>query len=248
MTLIVPCGGLLADYLRKNGIMSTTNVRKLFNCGGFGMEALFFLVVANCATDKSGTTATLALTVGVACSGFAISGFNVNHLDIAPRYASILMGMSNGVGTIAGLLVPIFVDNITRHKDPLSWRKVFVTAACVHFVGVTFYAIFCSGELQEWADPSLEEKAAWNPLDELSQQRPPVPPPPQVMQTQFIVSTFDSCLYFHSLLYIDFYGVKLEKRLKSRVCREYRDICEKEKSKNYRDSNQALTSNNSKSL
>ena len=27
---------------------------------------------------------------------------NVNHLDIAPRYASILMGISNGVGTFAG--------------------------------------------------------------------------------------------------------------------------------------------------
>jgi ACS family sodium-dependent inorganic phosphate cotransporter-like MFS transporter 6/7/8 len=186
--MIVPCGGLLADHLRKRGIMSTTNVRKLFNCGGFGMEAIFFLVVANCTTHRNGAAATLALTIGVACSGFAISGFNVNHLDIAPRYASILMGMSNGIGTIAGLLVPFFVDNITRHKDPYSWRNVFVTAACVHFVGVTFYAIFCSGELQPWADPVSEEKASWNPLDDLAHRRPPAPPAAQVMQTQFIVS------------------------------------------------------------
>merc|ERR1712012_467748 len=34
MTTIVPLGGQLADYLRKNGIMTTTTVRKLFNCGG----------------------------------------------------------------------------------------------------------------------------------------------------------------------------------------------------------------------
>lgn len=27
MTLIVPFGGVLADYLRKSGIMTTTNVR-----------------------------------------------------------------------------------------------------------------------------------------------------------------------------------------------------------------------------
>ena len=33
---------------------------------------------------------------------FECAGFNVNHLDIAPRYASILMGISNGVGTFAG--------------------------------------------------------------------------------------------------------------------------------------------------
>jgi ACS family sodium-dependent inorganic phosphate cotransporter-like MFS transporter 6/7/8 len=47
MTIIVPLGGMLADHLRKNGIMTTTNVRKLFNCGGFGLEGLFFLFVAH---------------------------------------------------------------------------------------------------------------------------------------------------------------------------------------------------------
>jgi MFS transporter, ACS family, solute carrier family 17 (sodium-dependent inorganic phosphate cotransporter), member 6/7/8 len=60
--------------------------------------------------------AVTALTLGVAFSGFAISGYNVNHLDIAPRYASILMGMSNGIGTIAGLICPIAIDHLTRDK------------------------------------------------------------------------------------------------------------------------------------
>jgi hypothetical protein len=46
---------------------------------------------------------------------FHVTGFNVNHLDIAPRYASILMGMSNGIGTIAGLICPIAIDNITEN-------------------------------------------------------------------------------------------------------------------------------------
>lgn len=34
MTIIVPFGGQLADYLRSHNLMSTTNVRKLMNCGG----------------------------------------------------------------------------------------------------------------------------------------------------------------------------------------------------------------------
>jgi MFS transporter, ACS family, solute carrier family 17 (sodium-dependent inorganic phosphate cotransporter), member 6/7/8 len=46
MTIIVPLGGLLADYVRRIGYLSTTNVRKIFNCGGFGLEAFFFVVVA----------------------------------------------------------------------------------------------------------------------------------------------------------------------------------------------------------
>jgi len=158
MTTIVPLGGQLADYLRKNEIMTTTTVRKLFNCGGFGGEALFLLVVAYSHTE---TQAVVALIIAVGSSGFAISGFNVNHLDIAPRYASILMGISNGVGTFAGMICPIVTEQITKDETPgtppddaeirLMWQKVFIIAALVHFVGVIFYAIFASGEIQDWA-------------------------------------------------------------------------------------------------
>ncbi|CAF4862872.1 unnamed protein product [Pieris macdunnoughi] len=155
MTSLVPIGGMMADYLRKNNIMTTTNVRKLFNCGGFGLEAFFFVLVAY-ADNKY--VATIELTLGVACSGFAISGYNVNHLDIAPRYASILMGLSNGIGTIAGFVVPIVIDYMTQEKDKLEkaiteWREVFLMGATVHFIGITIYGIFASGELQPWADP-----------------------------------------------------------------------------------------------
>lgn len=77
------------------------------------MEATFFLIMAYSHTI---TQATTALSIGVAFSGFAISGFNVNHLDIAPRYASILMGLSNGIGTIAGAIIPHVVHAIVKHK------------------------------------------------------------------------------------------------------------------------------------
>lgn len=68
--------------------------------------------------------AVTALTLGVAFSGFAISGYNVNHLDIAPRYASILMGMSNGIGTMAGIICPIVIDHLT--EDKVSHMEFYV--------------------------------------------------------------------------------------------------------------------------
>ena len=37
MGCVVLGGGRLADYLRSNKILSTTAVRKIFNCGGFWM-------------------------------------------------------------------------------------------------------------------------------------------------------------------------------------------------------------------
>ncbi|CAI9734016.1 vesicular glutamate transporter 1-like isoform X2 [Octopus vulgaris] len=162
MAIIVPFGGQLADFLRRNGYLSTTNVRKIFNCGGFGMEAVFLLGVGYTA-DR--VTAIICLTLAVGFSGFAISGFNVNHLDIAPRYASILMGLSNGVGTLSGMLCPPITEMLTKIPDVSSWEHVFLIASMVHFGGVIFYAIFASGELQPWAEPPPEDE--WKPEDTL---------------------------------------------------------------------------------
>ncbi|XP_055336533.1 vesicular glutamate transporter 1-like [Paramacrobiotus metropolitanus] len=158
MSIIVPFGGMLADWLRRR-YWTTTTVRKVFNCGGFGGEAIFLLVVAYARSEGLAIT---SLIVAVGCSGFAISGFNVNHLDIAPRYASILMGFSNGVGTISGLMCPLVTESLTAHHSPEEWEKVFLIAAVIHICGVIFYGIFASGEKQPWADPPAEETNAWH--------------------------------------------------------------------------------------
>uniref|UniRef100_A0AAR2M3E8 Vesicular glutamate transporter 1 n=1 Tax=Pygocentrus nattereri TaxID=42514 RepID=A0AAR2M3E8_PYGNA len=169
MTIVVPIGGQLADYLRSNNIMSTTNVRKLMNCGGFGLEATFLLVVGFSHT-KGVAISFLVLAVGF--SGFAISGFNVNHLDIAPRYASILMGISNGVGTLSGMVCPLIVGAMTKHKTREEWQYVFLIASLVHYGGVIFYGIFASGEKQAWAEPenTSEEKCGILGEDELADE------------------------------------------------------------------------------
>ncbi|XP_064515833.1 vesicular glutamate transporter 2 [Pseudopipra pipra] len=169
MTIIVPIGGQIADFLRTRQILSTTNVRKIMNCGGFGMEATLLLVVGY-SHSKGVAISFLVLAVGF--SGFAISGFNVNHLDIAPRYASILMGISNGVGTLSGMVCPIIVGAMTKNKTREEWQYVFLIAALVHYGGVIFYGIFASGEKQPWADPeqTSEEKCGFIHEDELAEE------------------------------------------------------------------------------
>ncbi|GCC38497.1 hypothetical protein chiPu_0017011 [Chiloscyllium punctatum] len=132
MTIVVPIGGQIADFLRSRNILSTTTVRKIMNCGGF----------------------------------------NVNHLDIAPRYASILMGISNGVGTLSGMICPLIVGAMTSHKTREEWQHVFVIASVVHYSGVIFYGIFASGEKQDWADPDQgsEDKCGIIGHDELAEE------------------------------------------------------------------------------
>nr|XP_030115969.3 vesicular glutamate transporter 1 [Taeniopygia guttata] len=181
MTIVVPIGGQIADLLRSRGLMSTTNVRKMMNCGGFGMEATLLLVVGY---SHSRAVAISFLVLAVGFSGFAISGFNVNHLDIAPRYASVLMGLSNGVGTLSGMVCPLIVGALTRHKTREEWQWVFLIAALVHYGGVAFYGAFASGEPQPWAEPPREEAEPLAPTgddeeeeeDEEGGVGPPGPP------------------------------------------------------------------------
>uniref|UniRef100_A0A8D0HG77 Vesicular glutamate transporter 1 n=1 Tax=Sphenodon punctatus TaxID=8508 RepID=A0A8D0HG77_SPHPU len=159
MTIIVPIGGQIADFLRSRGIMTTTNVRKMMNCGGEteGWE---------------GRQGEVLSSGRVTHSPSVPIGFNVNHLDIAPRYASILMGISNGVGTLSGMVCPLIVGAMTKHKTREEWQYVFLIASLVHYGGVIFYGIFASGEKQPWAEPeeTSDEKCGFIHEDELADE------------------------------------------------------------------------------
>ena len=45
----------------------------------------------------------------------AIAGFHINHIDLAPQYAGILMGITNSVATIPGIIGPLIAKTIA-HK------------------------------------------------------------------------------------------------------------------------------------
>lgn len=59
----------------------------------------------------------------------------MNHLDIAPRYASILMGISNGVGTLSGMVCPLIVGAMTKNKVGKRIQAVWVR---VRFMGIQY--------------------------------------------------------------------------------------------------------------
>ena len=56
------------------------------------------------------------LILGVGFSGLNAVGYAVNHLDIAPRYAGILMGVSNTFASIPGFLSPMLTGHIAKNK------------------------------------------------------------------------------------------------------------------------------------
>ena len=75
----------------------------LFAWAGFLGASLALLAMPAARTLRGGTLATTA-TLGLAA--FSRGGFSVNHMDIAPAHAGILMGLSNSAGTLAGQPAP----------------------------------------------------------------------------------------------------------------------------------------------
>ena len=47
--------------------------------------------------------------------------YRVNHLDIAPKHASVLMGIGNTVATLPGVVSPIITGYIVQNKVSLSY-------------------------------------------------------------------------------------------------------------------------------
>lgn len=93
-------GGITADHLikRKWGV---TRVRKLLNSAGFAAASVALMLLPSAPT----------LGMAVALSSMALGslaiargGYSVNHMDIAPRHAGVLMGFSNGAGSMAGMI------------------------------------------------------------------------------------------------------------------------------------------------
>nr|CAD7427055.1 unnamed protein product [Timema monikensis] len=123
--------------------------RKLFTCSAFMGQAVFMLMTCFLLTP---TGAVSCLTAAVGLGAFAWSGFSVNHLDIAPQHASVLMGLSNTVATLPGIISPSITGILVQNKTVDEWRVVFYMASFIYLFGALFYGVFSSGEIQPWAE------------------------------------------------------------------------------------------------
>jgi ACS family sodium-dependent inorganic phosphate cotransporter len=134
--------GNVADRLIRGG-MDVTRVRKLMQTIGFGGIALALLVVGE--VDNV-WLAIAVMATGNAIGAFVTGGFAVNHMDIAPRHAGTLMGITNTAGTIPGI-IGVYVSGLILEATG-SWALVFQVAAGVTLVGLAFFLVFASGRRQ----------------------------------------------------------------------------------------------------
>ncbi|KRX74162.1 Vesicular glutamate transporter 2.2 [Trichinella sp. T6] len=120
---------------------------------GLSMDTALFLI--GCAYSTNVIAAVTLMVIARVFSGLAVSGSNVNHLDIAPCYASILTGLGQAFGQISGILTPLLTEYIVSIHEAKGWKLVLLSAAVIHVIGVFFFGIFASGEVQPWATKTL---------------------------------------------------------------------------------------------
>ncbi|RZB39599.1 inorganic phosphate cotransporter [Asbolus verrucosus] len=147
----------LADFLIVRRYLSIGNVRKIFNSVGLMIPAIA-LVCLGFVDSEQKDLALALLVIAVGFNAAIFSGFNVNHIDLSPNHAGILMGITNSLSNIFSIIAPLAIEVIPYEQtDPILWRYVFCIAAGIYVVTDLFYVFFASGEVQPWNE-DLEEK------------------------------------------------------------------------------------------
>ncbi|NXA24540.1 S17A4 protein, partial [Ibidorhyncha struthersii] len=140
--------GLLADFLLARRVLGTAAIRKLFSALGMLLPAAFLVAVPYVG---SSTVVVVLLTLALTIISMTGAGININHIDIAPRYAGFLLGITNTFGIVAGIIAPTTVGLLISQDLQTGWRNAFFVSAALNLFGLIFYIDFGSGTIQEWA-------------------------------------------------------------------------------------------------
>ncbi len=87
----------LATHFINNSAAGLFGTMFLLLCGNFGSTTL---------------SSVSLLTVAMGFQGFAYAGPHINQLDLSPRFSGLLLGVSNTICTLSGILAPIVAKAI----------------------------------------------------------------------------------------------------------------------------------------
>lgn len=132
--------GIVADRLIGKG-WSVTRVRRFMQTIGSTGPALALIALASV---NDATTAVVILTLAMSLSAFSFAGFATNHLDIAPRHAGIIFGISNTAGTLPGIIGVALTGLMVQTTG--SYASAFYLTAAVCVAGLVFWLMYSTGE------------------------------------------------------------------------------------------------------
>ncbi|KAL4429992.1 hypothetical protein ABPG77_004362 [Micractinium sp. CCAP 211/92] len=140
-------GGWAGDWVINVRRRSVAAGRKLVNTAGFWSAAVALMLMAGARSPGWGVLLT-TLTLG--CAGFSRGGFSVNHMDIAPKFAGVIMGISNTAGTLAGVVGVAVTGYLLQWAGgadrPAGWYQAFALSAVQCVGGSLLFLAAARGE------------------------------------------------------------------------------------------------------
>ncbi|KAH7298769.1 hypothetical protein KP509_25G058500 [Ceratopteris richardii] len=151
VSVIPPLGGMLvssfaapmADNLISRGV-NVTFVRKLCQSIAF-LSPTAGMTLCSLDLGLSPWVTASIITSSLALSSFALGGLYCTHQDISPRYASILLGITNTAGAIPGIL-GVYLTGVLLDETN-SWQMALFDP-CIFFwiTGTIVWNLFASSE------------------------------------------------------------------------------------------------------
>ncbi|CAF4026783.1 unnamed protein product [Adineta steineri] len=157
--IVVMTTGRLADYLIEKKYLKRVNARKLFHGIGTLGPAICLLFISFLDCERR-YLAVMLLIIGVALSGFMMSGGDVvNISDFSGVHSGVVCGIGNTVSSIAGFGAPYLTSIITKDKTTAQWKIAFMLYAASFLISAIVFSFFARGETEPWArDDVLDEK------------------------------------------------------------------------------------------
>ena len=88
-------------------------------------------------------TGLLCLAMGL--SGPGHSGYWANMIDISPNHAGKLLGYSNTIGTVPGIVANLFVGSVLTAQGDEGWGTVWLSAIVMYALGTATFARLAVG-------------------------------------------------------------------------------------------------------
>jgi len=151
MLFVTVASGVLSNYFIKYKVLSKLNTRKLFNSIGMILPAILFPLVTF--IDCSGIVGVIIMLIlaGGFPGAYQSSGFLINALDVSGPYSGLVVGLSNSLGSITGILAPYVAHSITEDMSIIQWRTCFFVFGGLLMFGGVIFIIFSKAELESWA-------------------------------------------------------------------------------------------------
>ena len=144
--------GTLADDMISKGI-NVAIVRKAAQCIAFLGPAFCLLGVEwlSDGADSEAVIALVALSLGL--SSFSLAGLYCNHADLSPKYAPILLGLTNTCGAVPGIIGVAVTGWLYDRTN--SWNlSLFAPTIVLFLSGSAVFLAFGKAERQNFDSKS----------------------------------------------------------------------------------------------